>query len=230
MWLNQNQKSREQRTTHPPAELEGELAPDTQQELLLQAYLDKMSELLLEEQLRQSCSEDKVRSIAHVRTFTILPCLDQVGKKRVLLFLYKSGLLQKEEPIIDLCQADLWQAHLRKAHLAGASLAGADLFEASLRQADLHGADLSGANLMFTNLSGANLSGTNLRGANLVRANLRGANLSKAVLSTAYLEKAHLQQADLSGANLSEAIIATEQLDEAESLRGTVMPDGSRHP
>jgi len=46
-WFNQIQKSREQRTTEQQAALERELTRDNQQETLLQAYIDKMSELLL---------------------------------------------------------------------------------------------------------------------------------------------------------------------------------------
>src|SRR5438105_1867989 len=53
-WLNQIQKGREQRITQQQAELERELTHDNQQETLLQAYIDKMSELLLEKKLRES--------------------------------------------------------------------------------------------------------------------------------------------------------------------------------
>jgi uncharacterized protein YlxW (UPF0749 family) len=58
-WLNQIQKSREQRTTQQQAELERELTRDNQQENLLQAYIDKMSELLLKEHLLRSARESK---------------------------------------------------------------------------------------------------------------------------------------------------------------------------
>jgi uncharacterized protein YjbI with pentapeptide repeats len=232
-WLNQLQKSREERTREQRAEIERqaaeqraqterEIAADKQREAALQAYIDNMSEPLLEKQLHESHPEDSVHSIARVGTLTVLPRLDKVRKKSVLQFLYESRLLHKDKPIVDLGEADLSKANL----------AGADLFGASFHEADLSGADLSGANLMFTNLEGASLEGANLSGANLVRANLAGANLAGANLSNAFLEKASLEKAslrgaDLRGANLSNAIVATEQLDEVESLRGTIMPDGS---
>jgi len=71
-WLNQIQTGREQRITQQQAELEHELTRDNQQETLLQAYIDKMSELLLKENLRDSKPEDEVRKIARVRTLSVL--------------------------------------------------------------------------------------------------------------------------------------------------------------
>ena len=49
---------------------------DNQRETALQAYIDKMSELLLHEKLRDSAEEDEVGKIARVRTLTILPRLN----------------------------------------------------------------------------------------------------------------------------------------------------------
>ncbi len=51
------------------------IAADNQREAVLQGYLDKMSQLLLEKDLRKSQPEDEVRNIANVRTVTILPQL-----------------------------------------------------------------------------------------------------------------------------------------------------------
>src|SRR6266436_2604800 len=44
------------------------IASDNQQEAALQGYIDKMSELLLHENLRETKPEDEVRRIASVRT------------------------------------------------------------------------------------------------------------------------------------------------------------------
>src|SRR2546421_3856311 len=60
---------------------------DNQHETALQAYIDKMSELLLDKQLWKSQPEDEVRKIARVRTLTVLPRLDSERKKSVLQFL-----------------------------------------------------------------------------------------------------------------------------------------------
>src|SRR6266436_7203987 len=49
---------------------------DNQREAALQAYINAMSELLLEKHLRTSQPEDEVRTIARVRTITLLFQLD----------------------------------------------------------------------------------------------------------------------------------------------------------
>ena len=67
----------EQEATKQRAQSEREIAEDNQREAALQAFIDKLSELLLEKQLRQSTPEDEVRKIARVRTLTVLPRLDE---------------------------------------------------------------------------------------------------------------------------------------------------------
>src|SRR5713226_3556314 len=173
---------------------------DNQRETALQAYIDKMSELLLHEKLRDSAEEDEVRKIARVRTLTILARLDADRKSNVLLFLHESGLIHMDKRIIDLSHADLKYADLRNANLSEANLSYADL-----RNADLSGAYLIEANLSFANLSEAKLFRANLSGADLSTANLSGGNLSYVGLSGAKLFNADLSEANLSYVGLSEA-------------------------
>ena len=188
---------------------------DNQHEAALQAYIDKMSELLLANHLRGSTEDEEARKIARVRTLTVLRRLDAERKGSVLLFLQESGLIGKDKRIIHLTGADL-----NGAHLWSADLSGADLSDARLSDAILDGAHLSLANLSGADLSEAYLNGANLWGVNLSGADLRGADLSRA---------------DLGGANLSEAKlngakVTPEQLDKAKLLKDTIMPDGSKHP
>jgi uncharacterized protein YjbI with pentapeptide repeats len=228
---------------------ERDIAVDNQREAALQAYLDKMSELLLINNLRESKEDEEVRKIARVRTLTVLQRLNPERKGSVLKFLQEAILIDKDKRIVDLSGANLSFANLGEANLSGANLSEAGLSSAYLSGANLSGAYLSGANLSFANLSFANLSGANLRvnirgadlnGANLSEADLSsaylsGANLSEANLSRAYLSGANLSfanlsKADLSKANLSGATVTPKQLDTAYSLKGTIMPDGSKHP
>ena len=150
----------------------------------------------------------------------------------------------------NLIGAILIEAHFRKANLIFADLIGADLRGAHLIEADLIGADLSGARLIRADLSCANLYRAHLSGADLSCANLNGAHLSKTDLSCADLSGADLSGADLKWANLNNAIlirtiltkakldgadlrganVTDEQLSLAESLKGTTMPDGTKHP
>jgi hypothetical protein len=255
-WLNQIQKSREERTAKQRTEDEQRIATDNQHEAALQTYIDKMSELLLNEHLRESAEDKEVRNIARVRTLTVLQRLDGERKGSVLKFLYESGLIHKGIPVINLHGADLSFANLNGTHLHGADLSlanlrSADLSRAGLGEADLHGVDLSfanlrSANLSFANLSfanleeatlsradlhGADLSSANLNGANLRASDLGAANLSKANLNAAHLDMTNFSVADLRETNLKDAIGTTiEELEEAKSLQDATMPDGSKHP
>src|SRR6266702_1997874 len=121
---------------------------DNQRETALQAYIDKMSELLLKEHLGELKLEGvEVRKIAQVRTLTLLRMLDSERKGSVLRFLQESSLIGKDKRIIDLTSANLSRANLYLANLSGADLRTADLRRADLNIADLREADLSGANL-----------------------------------------------------------------------------------
>jgi hypothetical protein len=243
-WFNQIQKDREQKATEQRAKTEQKIAKDNQREVALQSYIDKMSELLLDKGLRQSQPEEEVRSIARVRTLTVLLHLDEdiVRKTSVLQFLHESGLIHKDARIIDLRGAYLNGVWLFESDLSGADLSGARLSKALLSRTDLSRASLSEAYLGEASLSGANLRGADLSGAYLIKASLSGAKLSEANLSGAdlrgaytfgeedYEEEADLSGADLRGADLSGAEITPEQLDKAGTLQGAIMPDGSRHP
>lgn len=99
---------------------------------------------------------------------------------------------------------------LEWTHLKYVHLQGIDLSSANLQKADLSMADLQGANL----------SHVNLEGARLFRSNLRGCNLDSAILKDALLRGANLQGAY----NLCD-----EQLSMTSTMRGAMMPDGSRY-
>jgi hypothetical protein len=217
---------------------------DNQRETALQQYFDKMSDLLLEKHLRESSREDEARTIARVRTLTILFQLDARRIGYVFAFLHESGLMShspNEESIVSFKEANLEkinfsQANLRRANLSGANLSQANLEGANLRAAiltlaNLEGADLSGAYFYETDLWGANLKGANLSRAILL-ADLNNARLTGADLTGAYLQGANFSEADLSGANLRNATgITIEELKkQVKSLQGATLPDGSIHP
>lgn len=107
------------------------------------------------------------------------------------------------------------------------------------RDGSLTGANLTGAHLAARNLSRAELSHSRLRAANLRDSDLRKSDLRGADLSLADLRRADLREADLRGAklwmaylhgaNLRKALIHEGALDDVFSLRGALMPDGSRY-
>jgi len=186
------EKQRDREAAEARAKLESESREDTQHETALQTYIDKMSELLLHENLRNSAEEDKKRKIARVRTLTILRRLDAARNRTLLDFLFESDLLRRtaDRDIIELQHANLSQVELEGADLHEAKLQGANLFNADLHEAKLQGAKLQGANLWVANLTGADLHGADLHGADLRGADLRGANLSGATLNGAVLREA----------------------------------------
>jgi uncharacterized protein YjbI with pentapeptide repeats len=260
--LNRSARETERQRSQGRAALERGIAEDRQQETALQAYYDRMADLLLKDKLSRF-SSDEVRNAARVRTLTVLRGLDAKRRGLALLFLKDSGLIEREAVIdlggaclsgaslnnaslgrVNLSEADLSGADLRGASLAksylsctnlsgaelsGADLSGADLFEASLnnasliranlRGASLNGADLRGCRLGEADLSGADLSGVNLNVGDLAGASLRGANLGGVKLMGA-----DLSRADLSGTGITQA-----ELEQARSLEGATLPDGTRH-
>jgi uncharacterized protein YjbI with pentapeptide repeats len=179
------------------AEAERELAEQRAQDEALQAYLDQMSSLLLERDLRESEEDSEVRTLARARTLTVLERMDPSRKRAVIQFLYEADLVLRNEGSQPITKPII--------SLEGADLEGADLRAAVMWFADLSGADLSGAILHDAELPGATLKETDLSKADLSDAFLYMANLPRANLSEADLEGADLRAADLRKADLSDA-------------------------
>jgi hypothetical protein len=121
-------------------------------EAALQNYFDQVGKLLIEQPLRRARPGDNLSTVVRAQTLAVLNGLDPDRKRFLLQFLYESGLIVKDKPVVSLLFANLSRAYLIGAYLS---------------EADLSGALLSGADLGGANLSGANLSGVDLRGADL---------------------------------------------------------------
>jgi uncharacterized protein YjbI with pentapeptide repeats len=233
------------------AEAERELAERRAQDEALQAYLDQMSQLILDRKLLEVEQGDPVHTLAQARTSTAILRLDAEHNESVTHFLITSDLSVRSKDSARLLRgstlshAKLSGAHLPNADLGDAELSGADLSNALLVNANLIGADLSGADLsdasldnadLIAHLPNADLSGANLIGADLSEANLFsadlsdttliGADLSRAVLDNANLSNAVLDNANLGGAN---GITNAELAQQAVSLEGADMPNGQKY-
>lgn len=214
-----------------------QIAEDQQQNAILQAYLDKMSNLIISDHLKDPKLGSDARNIAQAETLTVLLGLNntipnenlaptqttvpdqksqapknQIRKGMVVEFLYTDGLINGQQPILNLNTADLSQAWLENVNfpginLSGANLSSADLSGANLNNADLSYADLSGADLRDTTLKNATLSRADLNSTKLSHANLSGANASKAILSHADLSEDNLTYTDFTGAQLDSAYL-----------------------
>ena len=230
------------------AELQGRteriIAKDHLHEDTLNAYLNRMSELVLERGLLSSDPDDEVRIMARARTLTALAGMDSERKGTILEFLYSAKLINLSDSVgdlmlqVDLVDAkrppvDLKQADFSGAYLAAVSLKGADLQEVDLRMADLRACDLSGANLRGADLSDADLTGArlvqaNLREANLKDADLRSADLTGAVLKGSQMLGAQLTETEMGKSDLTAAALTTQQLKQAKSLSGATLRDGTK--
>ena len=239
------QKEREEAAQKAQKERDEEISAQRTQDATLQTYLDRMSLMLVERPLLDARPGEPLSVVARALTLTILERLDRYRKRAILEFLYEAGLINRDQPVIDLGDtypranrmmaafglepgfesAQLQAATLARSHLQAANLRGADLYAANLISADLQGADLQEANLISADLQGADLYGTNLFRADLSRVDLRGAQLQGA-----HLQGANLLGADLQGADLFNAEVTDEQLAGALSLEDANMPDGSKRP
>jgi uncharacterized protein YjbI with pentapeptide repeats len=219
------------------------IALDKQREDLLQVYLDRMAELLLEKKIRTSLPGSEVRNVARVRTITVLNQLDARRIGYVFAFLHESGLMssRSDKNIINLYEADFrfvdWRnANLNDANLSGAKLWGADLSRTFLILANLSNATIADTTFFKANLHSANLSESYLNSsifvaANLYNVNLRGAKLINADLREAILDEADFTGAILDNANLTDSSgITIEELErQAQSLKGAILPNGVIH-
>jgi hypothetical protein len=160
------------RITDQNAEIQRFIEEQRAQSASIGAYLDLMTQLLLERNLKDSDENSVVRAIAQAQTTRVLRDADPSSKQTVLLFLYDSGLIFEgsRSPIVDLSRADL----------SGAFLRGTNLNRADLSSAYLSSAYLSEADLFDANLSEANLSGA--RGISKVRLEGQGATLEGAIM------------------------------------------------
>jgi uncharacterized protein YjbI with pentapeptide repeats len=239
------QRELERETVEAQRNRELELARQRDQADALQAYLDEMGQLLLDEvrPLRQSATaselrpetvDDQARTLARVRTLTVLPRLNGERKRSILQFLYESSLIIKGHVVValkgaDLTAADLTAANLSRADLGEVDLSKAELHAVNLGEADLENADLTDASLSAANLHGVYLGGAYVRRAYLHATNLLRANLSSADLSEAYLHAANLHKVDLTGAYLSDANLSGADLRDADlsgaDLRRTDLSD-----
>src|SRR5215208_1260272 len=231
--LEKQRAQQAQKLENQRAEAERKLAERRAQDEALQAYLDQMSQLILDRKLLEVEQGgpvhepgDPVHTLAQARTSTAILRLDAEHNESVTHFLITSGLSVRSKDSPRLLRGST----LSHAKLSGAHLANADLGDADLSGADLSNALLLNANLIVADLSGADLSNALLDNADLV-ADLSNADLSGASLLGADLRDANLNGADLENANLSGAdgITNAELEQQTVSLEGADMPNGQKY-
>ena len=173
----------------------------------LQAYLEKMSELLIDKKIhREHRRYADTRVTARARTLAVLSQLNGKRKRTVLLFLREARLINRQWHVRDGRQIYPRIVGLRNADLSGAHLRGARLVSTDGKEAvSLEGADLRGADLRRAHLRGADLRGADLRGADLEGTDLREVDLG------VYEETE--RAADLTSTNLTDANLKDARYD-----------------
>ena len=144
--LEEQRARTEREAAEKRAQLDREIALDSQREAALQAYIDTMSALLLDRNLRASQPAEEVRIIARVRT--------------LLSSVRQPPDLTKGPP--KSVGTTFGGANLTGAKLIGAHLSNVYFVEAMLVGADLSGAVLSGADLSDANLHEARITAEQL--------------------------------------------------------------------
>jgi uncharacterized protein YjbI with pentapeptide repeats len=212
-WQSNSQQAQDERQRAQIAESQAEYSA-------LQAYIDQMSQLITEKNLRDAEEDEVVFRLAQARTTTSLALLDGEQDQILIRFLSGTGLL-RETPLlakVDLQDTDLSEAELPEANLAGTNLRGTNLTDAVLVEADFYAEEKVGKS---TQVIPADLTKADLRRANLQGANLTICYLNEATLTDAALQSAVLRGADLRGADLSHAALQGAKLSPA-TLPGRV--------
>jgi uncharacterized protein YjbI with pentapeptide repeats len=174
-WITIYLSESQQRVEQNRAQRERVLQEQRTQNEALQAYLDQMSNLVLQQNLKSSEENSEKRRLARARTLTVMERLGPSEKRAAIQFLYESGLIEGGQPVVPL----------RGADLSGANLSTVDLSGADLSSTDLSNADLSNTDLSSTDLSDALLTGADLTNANLTNANLTNASVAQEQLNQA---------------------------------------------
>lgn len=220
LWFNYTQKNTEIDLAEEARALERQIATDRQQQAALESYYDRMTDLLLNHNLRASAPGDEARSIARAITLAVLRGLDGERKTQAFRFLEEAELIEQPEPVVGLAGADLSDADLSHAVLSGGSfqrinLSRANLMFAKLSHADLFDANLSGARLGKADLSNSNLTRARLSAAEMPDVDLSMARMELSDLAWAKLHRANLSHADLSLANFWGAEVTLANLTSA---------------
>lgn len=207
-----------------------ELAADQQRAATLNTYLVDMKDLIFNHGLATSKAGDPIRSLARAETQSTLSQLDGKRKRVVFEFLLYASLIDYDQKtdtraIIAVSRADLSNVDLSSEGGRPIDLAGDNFNNANLSDGFFEYSFLAGDTFTHANLHDAHLHGTSF-----IYDDLSYANLSNADLTSADLRAASLTGADLSNANLKGAQLTEGALDQVKTLKGAIMPDGSKHP
>jgi hypothetical protein len=92
----QESRNIEERRTRESRELE----PQRAHEAALQNYVEQVGTLLIEQPLHRASIGDNLSTVVRAQTSAALEGLDPDRKRILLMFLYESGLIDKDKPVV----------------------------------------------------------------------------------------------------------------------------------
>lgn len=190
-----------------------EVTSEKDQIAILDHYLDRMNNWLLNHNLLNSNYEDSVRKIARAKTLSTLQTLDSRRRAQVLLFLVEAELISFDRTILHIRSADFSGVQIGKVFWANknfefVNLSSADFSNSRFDNVSFIEAALKKVNFQHCEFFACSFNFTDLEGGNLKRAKLNKASLISANLSHADLSHADLSEVDLSGSNPPKGKIA----------------------
>jgi uncharacterized protein YjbI with pentapeptide repeats len=219
-FLNRSEKNREISVEEKRAALEREIMIGNQRHTALQAYFEKMTDLLIKENIRDLQKDVKVNnskktetgrrqlealSAARAWTKTTLSYLNYNQKSIVIEFLLANDLIYTEKTLIDLSDEDLEGVTFHRRNLSKVRLC-----EAILTNAKFDGCWLNDADLTHTNLNGATFNKCKMYKTNLYETDASGARflsteMDEAVFACSNLADATFKNIDASSVNFAYA-------------------------
>ncbi|CAF4176177.1 unnamed protein product [Rotaria sordida] len=197
------------------------IADALQQDLVLAAYIEQMSELMLTSNF--TINNTIIANICRAKTLTALRQLDSKRKTQLIKFVYEANLIHHNQPHIRLVDAELDNIDLSDSnHVQGRYRS--ELTELPFKRTSLNYASFAHRTIVNgifeeASLIGANFTNCRFTSTSFFGAILRYANFQNAS-SKDYI---NFESADLFGSNISD-----EMLFNAISIDGANLPNGTR--
>ncbi len=216
--LNRSEKRHEIKLSKEKAEKDRLNAENLNQETALNDYFDRMSDLLLNFQLKESPMNSVERDVARTRTLTVLHRLNGERKANVLNFLAESKLIQNGlPPIINLGNANFKNLKISNGLLRNIYLLSVDFRDSNFWGTDFSNSCLEGCDFLASSGEHAKFIGARLIHTRLAKCILDRADFSNASLfNVSFFESSfqfakftntEMEGADFYMANLENALL-----------------------
>lgn len=212
-----------------------EISIDQFRENLLNEYFNTMGRLenqgyfnLTQADENSGIKPQPSENIGWFRTVSITQHLDPKRKRLVLEFLYYSNLLFHHGYHINLLgsnfsNGDYERIFLNSTNLCEVNFENSNFYKAHLDNALFRASNLKNTDFRQSTLIGADFSGADLSGAKFDDAFIPNTNFS----NLTDLTNVSFNNASIQRCNFFNSLLDENQLKNAKSLAGTLLPDGS---